>query len=214
MALDEQYYESKRKDMLAFLPADYHRVLEIGCGDGGFSQNLSHDAEIWGIEPYGQVKFPLHRVITSTFEDAYSELPDSYFDLVVCNDVIEHLPDHDVFFEDIQKKMKPGGALIGSIPNVRYYKNLRSLLFDGDWAYAEDGVLDRTHLRFFTEKSLLDTLNNHHFSIEKFERINGVTGFKFFIFLLNLITLNRSSDSRYLQFAFRVRTASLSSTRI
>lgn len=205
MELDEEYYESQRGDMVSFLPEHYHRVLELGCGDGGFSQTLNSDAEIWGIEPFGEVKFPLHRVFTTTYEQAYPELPDGYFDLVICNDVIEHLPDHDAFFESIQQKMKPGAALVGSIPNVRYYKNLRHVLFDADWQYADSGILDRTHLRFFTEKSLLNTLHKHQFKIDKFERINGVTGFKFFIFFLNLITLNRSSDTRFLQFAFRIR---------
>lgn len=202
----EEYYESERSDMASFIPADYQRVLEIGCGDGGFSKTLKPEAEVWGVEPFGTLKHSLYRVYNTTYEEAYNELPDSYFDLVICNDVIEHLPNHDDFFESIQKKMKPGAALIGSIPNVRYYKNLRHLLFDRDWKYTESGILDYTHLRFFTEKSLRDTIDRHSFTIDKFERINGVTGFKLFILFLNCITFNRSSDTRFLQFAFRIRT--------
>lgn len=205
MSLREEYYESQRSDMASFIPATYKCVLEVGCGDGGFSQTLKPDAEVWGIEPYGVIKFPLYRSFSTTYEEAYSDLPDNYFDLIVCNDVIEHLADHDGFFDSIKNKMKPGAALVGSIPNVRYYKNLREVLFARDWEYTDSGILDYTHLRFFTEKSLLNTINKHGFSIDIFERINGVSGFKLFILFLNCITFGRSSDTRYLQFAFRIR---------
>ncbi|MBL4608193.1 MAG: class I SAM-dependent methyltransferase, partial [Pseudomonadales bacterium] len=171
---------------------------------GGFSQYLDKATEIWGVEPSETVKFPFFRVLRCTYDEAYADLPDAYFDLIICNDVIEHLPDTDHFLQTIKKKMDPNGMLIGSIPNVRYYRNLRSLIFSGQWEYTDSGILDRTHLRFFTEKSLRGTFSRNQMKIERFERINGVKGFKVFIFFLNLITFNRCSDTRYLQFAFRI----------
>lgn len=82
-------------------------------------------------------------------------LPDQHFDMVICNDVIEHMVDHDHFLEHIKTKMRPGACIVGSIPNVRHLTALFKLLVAKDWPYSASGILDRTHLRFFTENSTI-----------------------------------------------------------
>ena len=113
-------------------------------------------------------------MLNGLYEDVYAELPDNYFDLIICNEVIEHFRDHDVFFESIKNKMSKNSYIIGTIPNVRYAKNLYHLLFNKDWKYENEGILDRTHLRFFTEKSLRRTFNKHDFIIDEFYGINSL----------------------------------------
>ena len=82
---------------------------------------------------------------------------------MVCNDVIEHMADHDRFLRQIRGHIAPGGVLIGSVPNMRHYRALFELLVLRDWDYRDSGVLDRTHLRFFTARSLRRSLTRAGF---------------------------------------------------
>lgn len=197
--------------MANFLPEEYHRVLEIGCGEGNFSQNLKPGSEIWGCEmdehSAAVAAQKLTKVLLGKYEVVASQIPENYFDVVVCNDVIEHMEDHDWFLDSIVQKMKPGGFLVASIPNMRHIRALYELVFKKDWQYQDSGTLDRTHLRFFTKKSLLRTLNAHGFTVEKFAGINNTKNSFYHIiqFFINLITLWRHRDIEYLQFAFRAR---------
>jgi 2-polyprenyl-3-methyl-5-hydroxy-6-metoxy-1,4-benzoquinol methylase len=193
------------------------RVLEIGCGAGLFRKNIKDNCEYWGVEPdratAEQASAVLNRVLTGTFKSVYSQLPDSYFDCVICNDVIEHMENEDEFLQMVKAKIKSNSTLIGSIPNVRYIQNLMNLIVSKDWEYADAGVLDRTHLRFFTEKSLVRTLERNGYAIEEFGGLNEITIRKEKIryFLRDLRTLLLShlvgADSKYQQFGFRVSQA-------
>lgn len=213
MSQETEYFQQARTELVPFLPEHYSKVLEIGCGEGTFWSLLKNDdLEIWGVEPNPSAAIvarrKAHQLYESQFEDCVEGLPNNYFDLIICNDVIEHMPDHDQFFEQIKKKIKPEGCLIGSIPNVRYYQTLRSLLFKKDWPYEDAGVLDRTHLRFFTGKSLRRTFEEHGFTIESFAGINSPGRFKFFIVFLNILLLGTATDTKYQQYGFRISKAS------
>jgi 2-polyprenyl-3-methyl-5-hydroxy-6-metoxy-1,4-benzoquinol methylase len=74
-------------------------------------------------------------------------------DVVLCLDVLEHLVDPWTTAARLAKLLKPRGVLIASIPNVRHFRVVLPLLFRGRWEYGEFGLMDRTHLRFFTEQS-------------------------------------------------------------
>lgn len=192
------------------MPNDYHKVLEIGCSYGTFRQNLMMSNEYWGVEPNEGVAQSasqnLDRVLAGLFDDVLHQLPNHYFDLVICNDVIEHMADPDSFLESIKSKMTPNASLIGSIPNVRHISNLRSLLIGKDWQYEDAGILDRTHLKFFTEKSLKNLFDKHRYKIEKIEGINDISSRAFFPRVLaKLLYLLLGDDVRYIQLGFRVR---------
>jgi SAM-dependent methyltransferase len=203
------YYDGSRKEIAGFLPISYTRVLEIGCGEGGFRTNLG-SCEYWGIEPTPAAKVArgrLFRVFESSYESALDQLPNCYFDLVICNDVIEHMVEHDRFFRTIKQKLSNNAHIVGSVPNVRYIGNLYELLFLKDWRYRDEGVLDRTHLRFFTEKSLRWTFERHGFVMEACAGVNPVKVqiFPLRVFIKNLLVVLFGRDTRFLQFGFRVR---------
>ena len=172
--MDQGYFANDRQDMLPFVPARRSRVLDVGCGEGRFSGSLPGVEEIWGIEPSSAARVAMGRmtrVLNSTFDEAELELPKQYFDLVICNDVIEHMPNHSRFLSSIGQYIAPGGMMIGSIPNVRYYNNLFQYMIEKDWYYTDSGILDRTHLAFFTQKSLRRTLEQHGFEVV---RLTGI----------------------------------------
>lgn len=203
---------NQRKELIIFLPDRYDTVLEIGCGEGGFVEAYSSARERWGIEPSrergSKAASKLTQLFLETYQDVQDRIPDRYFDLIVCNDVIEHMPDHDAFLHSIKQKMKPDGVIVGSIPNVRYYRNLQHLLFEKDWHYQGKGIRDTTHLRFFTEKSLLRTFETHGFSIEMFQGINpsnmASLRLRLFFKILGWMVHTTYSDVRYQQFGFRL----------
>ena len=213
---DPSYYANARPEVAEFLPTGVMRVLEIGCGAGFFRRNFTGPVEYWGVEAVPTVahaaEILLDRVLPGTFHEVRDSLPDGYFDLVVCNDVIEHMDDHDAFLRDIQAKMRVGGSrLVGSVPNVRYITNLYSLLVRKDWQYADAGILDRTHLRFFTRRSLERSLLQHGYQVERLAGINGIAiRYRSIPFLIkacltHIVAAVLGRDVLYAQFAFRVR---------
>lgn len=146
------------------------------------------------------------RVIVGKFSDFIESIPNEYFDLIICNDVIEHMADHDQFLELIKSKMTEDGRLIGSVPNMRHIRVLYELIIRRDWPYRECGVLDRTHLRYFTKRSLSRCLVEHGFVIEALRGINNTnyTLYRIYIGLLTAMTMGYLWDVQYLQYGFRV----------
>lgn len=205
------YYRGIRSEMIQFLPQRYSKVLEIGCGKGGFRENLSSPCEYWGVEPHREISSiaekRLDKVMVGTFDDVFNDLPDNYFDLVICNDVIEHMVDHHGFYEQIKVKCVQDAYMVGSIPNVRYINNLYNVLIKKNWEYEASGILDKTHLRFFTLNSIKRDFLNHQFDIEKLCGINETSysrkrlrGLKIILFQFIF-----GKDTKFLQFGFRIK---------
>jgi len=177
MAPEQAYYQHERREVADFIPERYSKVLEVGCGEGGFRACVTKPCEYWGVEPClgaaDIAREKLDKVLMGRFDEVFSQLPENYFDLVICNDVIEHMEDHDHFLNAIRNKLCEGGAVVGSVPNVRFWKNLRNLVLRKDWRYTDQGILDRTHLRFFTERSFKRSLAENGFKLKSMAGING-----------------------------------------
>jgi 2-polyprenyl-3-methyl-5-hydroxy-6-metoxy-1,4-benzoquinol methylase len=208
------YFYNNRPEMQPFLPSQYLKVLEVGCGAGAFYASLKEGIEYWGVDPSESAEQALmkkvHRFFRGILEDVAQELPDQYFDLIVINDVMEHSVDHLAFLSILKSKLLPIGYLVGSVPNVRYVLNLKELLLCKDWHYQPSGgILDYTHLRFFTEISLSKSLIQAGFQIEACHGINPVwwSMHPFRMLVKKLfyggVALVLGKDLPYLQFAFR-----------
>lgn len=171
--LDEKqawYYEFVRKDIAPLLPDAAPEVLEVGCGGGGTLAWLKHSGvanRVSGIEINPEAAAIAQDRIDALFQgDADAQLdlltPDS-FDLILCLDVLEHLVDPWQTIQRIHRLLKPGGKLIVSLPNIRHYSVLLPLLLHGEFQYTEAGIMDRTHLRFFTRKTAMALLDDAGF---------------------------------------------------
>lgn len=200
------YYNDDRKEMLRFVPLDVQRILDIGCGEGFFGQlcKQKRNAEVWGVElnkiATEKARCKLDKVLVGNIEFNDIDIPESYFDCIVFNDILEHLQYPWSVLVKIKKYLKFGGYIVASIPNIRYYDNMKSLLINKDWEYADYGIMDKTHLRYFTNKSIKNMFEKCGYKVLKLEGINAMD-FSWKLNLLNKILNNHLDDTRYLQFA-------------
>ncbi len=207
--MQDVYYTNQRNEMIGFIPSDSHRILEVGCSEGNFGEAIkkSHQAEVWGIElsePAAKIASgKLDRVFQGDFFSVIEELPDHYFDCVVFNDVLEHFTDPVSVLHKCQTILTRNSHLICSIPNVRYIGNLVELIVHKDWEYKAGGILDNTHYRFFTQKSIHRLFRQAGYTVLTCTGINPTRSFK--TWLLSVLTLGHMSDCKYLEFATVVR---------
>jgi len=165
-----EYPELSRQPLIDLVPSNVERVLDIGCNCGNFGQSLkmSRNIEVWGVEPdhvaASVAKERLNQVVVDIFHER-NPIPDNYFDLVTFNDSLEHMEDPAGALELCKRKLRKGGRVHCCVPNIRHIDNLEHLLFDKDWRYEELGIRDRTHLRFFTEKSIIRLFQDMGFSV-------------------------------------------------
>jgi 2-polyprenyl-3-methyl-5-hydroxy-6-metoxy-1,4-benzoquinol methylase len=160
--MKNQYYEYTRKEILPLLPDNPSKVLEIGCGAGNtlvWLKNLKHCTWIGGVEISPEAakiaRERLDAVYSVDIEQNDLPIQESTLDLILCLDVLEHMIDPWEVVGRLHKLLKPGGAFIASIPNIRNHKVLFPLLFKGEWDYTDAGILDKTHLRFFVRETAI-----------------------------------------------------------
>jgi SAM-dependent methyltransferase len=168
------YFENIRYEILPLLPKHVNSIFEIGCGSG---QTLSYLKSTGRCDWVGGMEiFPaaaqaargkLDFVLEGNIEKVSLPFEESYFDIVLCLDVLEHLLDPSSVIKQLHTLLKPGGILICSIPNVRHFSVSIPLLFLGQWNYSDHGILDKTHLRFFTRKSAIDLVASSGLIVNK-----------------------------------------------
>jgi len=127
------------------------------------------------------------------------QIPDHYFDCAIFCDIIEHLVDPYSLLLAVKAKLAGNGVVVASIPNVRYYRAFVKFAIHGDWQYEDQGILDKTHVRFFTRKSIIDTFEQLGYTIQVLEGMHATSSRTYR--RLNAVLLNRLADMRYLQFA-------------
>lgn len=171
---DESYFANTRFDIIDLVPYNKNnKVLEIGCGKGATLLELKRSGKakyIVGVDIVDlyQEKF-LDKFICCNIENEIYKLPfsENFFDVIICADVLEHLIDPWKVVKGLKKYLKSGGYLIASIPNIREIKTMLSIFFKGDFGYQKEGILDKTHLRFFCKKNIIELFQNAGFNIEK-----------------------------------------------
>ncbi|AOZ93247.1 glycosyltransferase [Paenibacillus crassostreae] len=155
---DSRYSTYIRSDVVNLMdthePSENIKVLEIGCACGGTLleiKNRYKNADLYGIElneNSAEIASLFANVSASNVEHQLEFDPD-FFDYIILPDVLEHLNDPWSVLENLKKYLKQNGKVLASIPNVMHYTVLRDTLL-GRWNYTDAGLLDRTHLRFFT----------------------------------------------------------------
>lgn len=171
-------YDSDRRELFPFLPQTARILLDVGCGSGAFGRLLRSrhpDMELWAIEPdpvsARAAEDGFDHVVRGEFPN--SQIPRKKFDVVLCADVLEHMREPEKALLACKDAMALGGVLVASIPNVRNWRDvLWPLLCHGTWTYTEWGILDRTHLRFFTRSSIYSFFVDNGWSVASVTGIN------------------------------------------
>jgi 2-polyprenyl-3-methyl-5-hydroxy-6-metoxy-1,4-benzoquinol methylase len=168
------YFTQTRRDLIELVPGTGNRVLEIGCGAGNTGEALKRmgkAVEVVGIEQDPEAARwaadKLDHVWQMSIEENTLPLPQEYFDCIVAGDVLEHLQDPWGVVDRLRPCLKHGGHFIASVPNIRNWRILKSLVLAGRWQYTPSGILDRTHLRFFTKHSLAALFERTYFRVER-----------------------------------------------
>ena len=151
----DDYFSLVRHDIVSLIPSGVQRVLDVGCGEGasGLEIKKIFSAEVVGIELFENAAniadTRLDRVILADVEALNPDFEAGYFDCIVFADVLEHTKDPWSVLNKYKKHLSKDGCIIASIPNIRYIVPVLKILFD-KFEYEPSGVLDQTHLRFFT----------------------------------------------------------------
>ncbi|WP_342576279.1 glycosyltransferase [Paenibacillus sp. FSL M8-0142] len=152
------YSQFIRNDIVTVIdsdPMDPIKVLEIGCACGGTLlkiKSIYKNSSLYGIElnkASAQIASLIADVRNDDIESNCLSYPEDYFDYIIFGDVLEHLHDPWGVLERVKKHLKFNGKIIASIPNVMHHSVIDSLL-RGSWDYTKSGILDQTHIRFFT----------------------------------------------------------------
>lgn len=142
-------------------------MLDIGAGSGvmGSELKLLGFGEISAVEIDERARNHIHskyKKVTASL----SEYQGQKFDLILLLDVLEHTSDPHGFLKEISSLLAPGGTLLISVPNIAHWSIRFSLLF-GFFHYTERGILDKTHLQFFTRSRFHRVIALSGLSIEK-----------------------------------------------
>jgi SAM-dependent methyltransferase len=206
------YFEYERPEMLVMIPDHVRRVLDVGCGAGRFGRLVKQErgAEVWGVESSlracKEAENCLDRVVHGEFGGSLN-LPSSAFDVVVFNDVLEHMANPWAALEFTKQLLTDTGVVVASIPSIRHFPTLWKLVVRKEWRYQDAGTLDRTHLRFFTLRTIEDLFRDTGYGIQllrpirPFHSLDGDDGLWRYFKILNLVTLGWISDMKFLQYA-------------
>ncbi len=208
------YPHLARREMLAFLPQECLRVLDVGCNTGAFGEAVKQTrpgVEVWGVEPdigaADRARGNLDRVLQGFFGTDLP-LPERHFHAIVFNDVLEHMPDPWAALNHAQPLLAPGGVVLVSLPNLLHIDTLWPLVRNRDFRYESTGVRDRTHLRFFTRTSALRMLDECGYEVV---RVQGINEQWYTRSLPRRITYRlfgrQLEETKYVQYAFVARPA-------
>jgi 2-polyprenyl-3-methyl-5-hydroxy-6-metoxy-1,4-benzoquinol methylase len=159
---DNAYFSEARHDLISLVSGTGCTILEVGCGTGATAEALRLQGKankLVGIEIDPEMAHIAHKrfdlIVCGDIEEI--KIPDQYgkYDYIICGDVLEHLRDPWNVINKLKAQLKDDGFIIASIPNIRFWRIIHDLVLRGNWIYRNEGILDISHLRFFTKKSMI-----------------------------------------------------------
>ncbi len=203
-----RYHGQVRSDALLSIPTSAAgTLLDVGGGTGATAvaakqQGLAERAGVVDLIPFDPTGTDLDFHFAGDLErsDALDRAiaAEAPFDTILALDVLEHLVDPWAMVKRLDAALKPGGVLIGSIPNIRHFSVSLPLLFAGRWQLQDDGLLDRTHLRFFVRETAIELMTCSGLVVEHVDaRVGGSRPIRI-ARRLSLGLLDRLTDFRYI----------------
>lgn len=205
------YYRLFRQELLPLLESVEGSVLDVGCGSGELLKHLKDRGarRTIGVEMRADVAHELRRsdkideVLVLDIECDDLPLPLESLDAIIVSHVLEHMVNPWQVLRKLRGYLKHDGILVGAIPNVRHVSVAGALLFKGRWPYRESGILDVTHLRFFTRQSIGELIESSGFLLETLQpEISGPRAS-----MVSRLSLGRLDDVVAYAYNFRCRKA-------
>jgi 2-polyprenyl-3-methyl-5-hydroxy-6-metoxy-1,4-benzoquinol methylase len=210
-------YVGQRSDILSLIPLTVKSILDVGCSDGSLGKAIKlYDKKIivHGIEIHpgmaNSAKEKIDRVFVGGAQKEIENLISlkNKYDCIIFADILEHLINPWEVLQRSKQLLNNNGKIIISVPNINYYQTFINLFVKRYWPYEDRGIHDRTHLRFFTKKNIMEMLDNSDLEIEKINRnfrlidrktkLNKISKFlaipllkEFFTFQYILVTKNK-----------------------
>lgn len=149
------------------------QILDVGCGDASLGKILEKkENKVTGIEMNPESARLARKNISNVIEEdalaAVKKLKKDFFDVVILSDFIEHIPYPDIFLKELKHLIRKGGFIIISVPNIANFTTRFDLLF-GRFDYKKHGIMDSTHLRFFTKKTISKLVSAAGYKIKKLD---------------------------------------------
>lgn len=170
-------YVGARPDIQALVPKSARVVLDVGCSTGalGAAVKQATGARVVGVELDPAMAAEAAKKLDAVHVgDAAAillgdALAGERFDTIVFADVLEHLADPWAVLRRAKDLLAPGGCVITSLPNVRHIDTIFHLVVLGRWPYRDRGIHDRTHLRFFTKRNVVELFDQAGMRIERMD---------------------------------------------
>lgn len=175
-AVDLAYFGNLRPEVAALVPEDAVRIVDVGCGAGILGSSLRErrpSREVRGVELDPRAAALAARAMDDVHTGSADEGPPSRWpaaDCVVFADVLEHLGNPWSTLALWRDHVAPGGCIVASVPNVGHFWVIARLL-QGTFPYSSQGILDRTHLRFFTVDGARALVESAGLRIDAFDRV-------------------------------------------
>ena len=170
-------HENHNPDLLRMIPPTTKRIIEIGCSSGALAREfkkINPNCYYVGAEIDSNYAEMAKRYCDETMVINIDDANEEFFkahsdkDCWVFGDTLEHLKDPWRVIREIHKVIPEGGGIAACIPNAQHWSLIIKLLF-GDFVYTDSGLLDRTHLRWFTRKTILSLFNDNGFEIKQLQ---------------------------------------------
>jgi 2-polyprenyl-3-methyl-5-hydroxy-6-metoxy-1,4-benzoquinol methylase len=178
-ALFNPSYTGLRMDLLRHVEGRDLRVLDVGCASGANGRYLLEQgiaAYVEGLEidetMAAEAVQHLSRVIVGNIEDAavFARISAEPFDRILIGDVLEHLVDPWLTLRQLGARLSRDGLLLFSVPNIGHIDVFIHLFIKKYWPYNPRGIFDRTHLRFFTRRNVLELVDQAGLQLEALHR--------------------------------------------
>ncbi|MBN1946444.1 MAG: methyltransferase domain-containing protein [Bradymonadales bacterium] len=174
---EKNYGDTFSPAMVAMIEDGPHRILEVGCAQGfqlAHLKGIGKASFTVGVERVATAaelaRKRVDRVLCGDVEELELTEYLGFFDYILYGDVLEHLVQPWTLVERQLRLLSGGGRMVISLPNVRNLVLIAALI-RGDWSYTRFGLLDDTHLRFFTRSSILEAFQKLHLVVEREDAI-------------------------------------------
>jgi len=152
-------------------------ILEVGCASGYLGASLvALGHRVIGVEPDPASATAAARSLTEVWngglDDYLATHPDARFDVLLFGDVLEHMVDPADALRHTVQRLREGGRVVVSLPNIAH-GSVRAMLLEGRFDYEDRGILDRTHLRFFTHTGIARLCAETGLAIERMYEVGS-----------------------------------------